>query len=134
MTGDGKPLLVGIERNAIMDREPVNAIRSVYGLDNPGPWLRNQFESGKEYIPLNKKRADAFLQTYGAYLATVGEGIRSTDGTVAQNEPESKEKFSLKEDSQGRELTEAQREYFRDSEVVDEQVRYKSKTPVIIEI
>ena len=58
--GDGKPLLVGIERNAVMDRKPVNAIRSVYGLDNPGPWLQNQFKSGKEYIPLNKQRADAF--------------------------------------------------------------------------
>lgn len=117
--GDGKPLLVGVERNAVMDRKPVNAIRSVYGLDNPGPWLQNQFKSGKEYIPLNKQRADAFLQTYGAYSASVGDGIRSLDGTVTQNEPESKGKFSLKEDSQGRELTEEQREYFRDSKAVD---------------
>lgn len=61
--GDGKPLLVGIERNAVMDRKPVNAIRSVYGLDNPGPWLQNQFKSGKEYIPLNKQRADASRPT-----------------------------------------------------------------------
>lgn len=39
--------------------------------------------------------------------------------TIAQQEGESKKKFSLKEDNQGRELTEAQREYFRDSKVVD---------------
>ena len=93
--GDGKPLLVGIERNAVMDRKPVNAIRSVYGLDNPGPWLQNQFKSGKEYIPLNKQRADAFFQTYGAYSASVGDGIRSMDGTVTQKEPESNGKFSV---------------------------------------
>lgn len=93
--GDGKPLLVGIERNAVMDRKPVNAIRSVYGLDNPGPWLQNQFKSGKEYIPLNKQRADAFFQTYGAYSASVGDGIRSMDSTVTQKEPESNGKFSV---------------------------------------
>ena len=43
--GDGKPLLVGVERNASMDRTHVNAIRSVYDLDNPGPWLQDQIYS-----------------------------------------------------------------------------------------
>ena len=73
--GDGKPLLVGIERNASMDRTPVNAIRSVYGLDNPGPWLQNQIKAGKELVLLDKEKANAFLQTYG-YMASVGDGIR----------------------------------------------------------
>jgi hypothetical protein len=94
--GDGKPLLVGIERNVSMDREPVNAIRSVYGLDNPGAWLRNQFTGGKEYIPLNKEKANAFLQTYGAYSASVGDGIRSTDAIVEDSQSNVKSKFSLK--------------------------------------
>lgn len=94
--GDGKPLLVGIERNVSMDREPVNAIRSVYGLDNPGAWLRNQFTGGKEYIPLNKEKANAFLQTYGAYSALVGDGIRSTDAIVEDSRSNVKSKFSLK--------------------------------------
>lgn len=94
--GDGKPLLVGIERNVSMDREPVNAIRSVYGLDNPGAWLRNQFTGGKEYIPLNKEKANAFLQTYGAYSASVGDGIRSTDAIVEDSQSDVKSKFSLK--------------------------------------
>ena len=94
--GDGKPLLVGIERNVSMDRTPVNAIRSVYGLDNPGPWLRNQIKSGKEFVILNKEKANTFLQTYGAYLASVGDGIRFMDESIAQNGGEVKTKFSLK--------------------------------------
>lgn len=118
--GDGKPLLVGIERDASMDREPVNAIRSVYGLDNPGAWLKNQFAAGKEYIPLNKEKANAFLQTYGAYSASVGEGIRSTDAIVEDSQSDVKGRFSLKStDSTGRQLSEQQREYFKDSQVRD---------------
>lgn len=121
--GDGKPLLVGIERNVSMDRTPVNAIRSVYGLDNPGPWLQNQIKAGKELVLLDKEKANAFLQTYGAYSASVGDGIRSMGESVTQNGTEVKTKFSLKEDSQGRKLTEAQQEYFRDSKAVDEDGR-----------
>ena len=118
--GDGKPLLVGIERNVDMDREPVNAIRSVYGLDNPSAWLKNQFAGGKEYIPLNKEKANAFLQTYSAYSASVGEGIRSTGAIVEDSQPEVKSKFSLKStDSTGRKLSAQQQEYFRDSQVRD---------------
>lgn len=124
--GDGKPLLVGIERNVDMDREPVNAIRSVYGLDNPSAWLKNQFAGGKEYIPLNKEKANAFLQTYGAYSASVGEGIRSTGAIVEDSQPEVKSKFSLKStDSTGRKLSAQQQEYFRDSQVRDADGRLK---------
>ena len=94
--GDGKPLLVGIERNVSMDRTPVNAIRSVYGLDNPGPWLQNQIKAGKELVLLDREKANAFLQTYGAYSASVGDGIRSMGESVTQNGTEVKTKFSLK--------------------------------------
>ena len=100
--GDGKPLLVGIERNVSMDRTPVNAIRSVYGLDNPGPWLQNQIKAGKELVLLDKEKANAFLQTYGAYSASVGDGIRSTGESVTQNGAEVKTKFSIKEDGRPR--------------------------------
>lgn len=144
--GDGKPLLVGIQTAVQMDADKVNAIRSVYGLDNPGPWLQNQIESGKTFHLLDEKRANTFLypygylasrkegissilradddlQTYGAYSASVGDGIRSMGESVTQNGTEVKTKFSLKEDSQGRKLTEAQQEYFRDSKAVDEDGR-----------
>ena len=129
--GDGKPLIVGIEKNVIMDREPVNAIRSAYGLDNPDMWLKNQQQQGKKYIAINKERADAFLQTHGAYSASVGENIYSTDETVPQNEKGVNTKYSLNTvgaemDSDGRQLSEGQKAYFANSKVVDAQGRLRS--------
>ena len=120
--GDGYTLLAALERGTDMDRKPVNVINSLYGLEHPAEWIKNQIDSGNEFVLYDEKRANAFLQTYG-YMASVGGGIRSTGESVTQNGAEVKTKFSLKEDSQGRELTEAQREYFRDSKVVDEEGR-----------
>lgn len=120
--GDGYTLLAALERGTDMDRKPVNVINSLYGLEHPAEWIKNQIDSGNEFVLYDEKRANAFLQTYG-YMASVGDGIRSTGESVTQNGAEVKTKFSLKEDSQGRELTEAQREYFRDSKVVDEEGR-----------
>lgn len=116
--GDGYTLLAALERGTDMDRKPVNVINSLYGLEHPAEWIKNQIDSGNEFVLYDEKRANAFLQTYG-YMASVGDGIRSTGESVTQNGAEVKTKFSLKEDSQGRELTEAQREYFRDSKVLD---------------
>lgn len=116
--GDGYTLLAALERGTDMDRKPVNVINSLYGLEHPAEWIKNQIDSGNEFVLYDGKRANAFLQTYG-YMASVGDGIRSTGESVTQNGAEVKTKFSLKEDSQGRKLTEAQREYFQDSKVVD---------------
>lgn len=116
--GDGYTLLAALERGTDMDRKPVNVINSLYGLEHPAEWIKNQIDSGNEFVLYDEKRANAFLQTYG-YMASVGDGIRSMGESVTQNGAEVKTKFSLKEDNQGRKLTEAQREYFRDSKVVD---------------
>ena len=116
--GDGYTLLAALERGTDMDRKPVNVINSLYGLEHPAEWIKNQIDSGNEFVLYDEKRANAFLQTYG-YMASVGDGIRSTGESVTQNGAEVKTKFSLKEDSQGHKLTEAQREYFQDSKVVD---------------
>lgn len=82
---DGKPLLIGIETNVEMDRQKVNVIRSVYGLDNPKAWIQNQIQAGKEIAVYDKKRADSWLQTYG-YLASVGDGIELFELSVSQHE------------------------------------------------
>ncbi len=95
--GDGKPLLVGIQIDVQMDNNRVNAIRSAYGLDNPGAWLKNQIDTGKFFALLDEKRANTFLCPYG-YLASRKEGINSINSTVTQNGQERKKKFSLKED------------------------------------
>lgn len=93
--GDGYTLLAALERGTDMDRKPVNAINSLYGLEHPAEWIKNQIDSGNEFVLYDEKRANAFLQTYG-YMASVGDGIRSTGESVTQNGAEVKTKFSLK--------------------------------------
>lgn len=93
---DLKQLLVAIEADVMMDREPVNVIRSVYGLDNPQEWLQNQMEEGKNFVMYNEKGANSFLQTYG-YSASVGEGIKPLGDSIHTGGSVVKEKFSLRE-------------------------------------
>ena len=93
--GDGYTLLAALERGTDMDRKPVNVINSLYGLEHPAEWIKNQIDSGNEFVLYDEKRANAFLQTYG-YMASVGDGIRSTGESVTQNGAEVKTKFSLK--------------------------------------
>lgn len=93
--GDGYTLLAALERGTDMDRKPVNVINSLYGLEHPAEWIKNQIDSGNEFVLYDEKRANAFLQTYG-YMASVGDGIRSTGESVTQNGVEVKTKFSLK--------------------------------------
>ena len=93
--GDGYTLLAALERGTDMDRKPVNVINSLYGLEHPAEWIKNQIDSGNEFALYDEKRANAFLQTYG-YMASVGDGIRSTGESVTQNGAEVKTKFSLK--------------------------------------
>ena len=92
---DGKPLLIGIEKGVQMDAEKVNAIRSMYGLDHPAEWIRNQIESGKTAIILDEEKANAFLYPYG-YLASRKEGIRSMDGSISSLKQNVKPRYSLK--------------------------------------
>lgn len=93
--GDGYTLLAALERGTDMDRKPVNVINSLYGLEHPAEWIKNQIDSGNEFVLYDEKRANAFLQTYG-YMASVGDGICSTGESVTQNGAEVKTKFSLK--------------------------------------
>lgn len=93
--GDGYTLLAALERGTDMDRKPVNVIHSLYGLEHPAEWIKNQIDSGSRFVLYDEKRANAFLQTYG-YMASVGDGIRSTGESVPQNGAEVKTKFSLK--------------------------------------
>lgn len=93
--GGGHKLLAALERGTNMDRKPVNVVNSLYGLEHPAEWIKNQIDSGNEFVLYDEKRANAFLQTYG-YSASVGDGIRSTGKSVTQNEAKVKTKFSLK--------------------------------------
>lgn len=83
--GDGKPVLVAIHRGSTMDNNPVNEVKSIYGLDNPSLWIQNQVAAGKQYVAFNEEKANAFLRSYG-YLASQEDGIRST-GSLTQPMP-----------------------------------------------
>ena len=94
---NGELFTADILRNALnVKSEQLSAGRSIDEMaeehlsDEDIAWLKNQFAGGKEYIPLNKEKANAFLQTYGAYSASVGEGIRSTDAIIEDSQPEVK--------------------------------------------
>lgn len=92
---DGKPILVAIQSGVMVDREPANIIRSIYGLDHPKEWLKNQTNSGKQFTVLqNKERATRFLQTFG-YLSTVEGKNRSFDKKISQENADVKKNFSL---------------------------------------
>lgn len=93
--GDGFKLLAALERETNMDRKPVNVIQSLYGLEHPAEWIKNQITEGKKFTLYDKEKANAFLQTYG-YSALVGDGIRSTDAIVEDSQSNVKSKFSLK--------------------------------------
>ena len=68
---------------------------------------------------LNAQRRQS-ADGYDRVSAVQGEGNgRGSSGHGPQSGSEVNTRFSLKTDSQGRELTEAQREYFKDSKVVD---------------
>lgn len=75
--GDGKPVVVAIHGGHTMDRKPINIIKSIYGLDNPGKWIGQQIDGGGKFRIYDKEKATAFLQTEG-YLAEVGE---TSDGS-----------------------------------------------------
>ncbi len=50
--GDGYTLLAALERGTDMDRKPVNVINSLYGLEHPAEWIKNQIDSGNEFAPV----------------------------------------------------------------------------------
>ena len=74
--GDGKPVLVAIHADQIMDNEKVNNVKSIYGLDNPVAWIQNQIDSGKHLEVYDEEKANAFLRSYG-YQALQEDGVRS---------------------------------------------------------
>ena len=76
--GDGKPLLVGVLKDAELDGETVTRIKSIYGLDNPKEWIANQIREGKELRIYDDKKADSFLNGFG-YKAGRAENYRLGD-------------------------------------------------------
>ena len=81
--GDGNKLLIAIHENKISGHDNVDAIKSIYGIQNPAEWLNNQIKSGATFTLFDEKRANTFLHSYG-YSASLKEGIHSTEDNVTQ--------------------------------------------------
>ena len=103
--GDGKPLLVGVLKDAELDGETVTRIKSIYGLDNPKEWIANQIREGKELRIYDDKKADSFLNGFG-YKAGRAESYRLGD-IVQSVEENVKGKYSPEMQERAPELTDA---------------------------
>lgn len=129
---NGKPVLVSldlrpVERGfAINDMQKVN---SAYAKDKPLNLVKSS-----DILFADKKRTIPLLRTMGLQSRPIELQQNGYVGSIAYVQQNVKmngvpfssvvnldgnAKFSLKEDSKGRALTEAQREYFRDSKAVD---------------
>ena len=76
--GDGKPLLIAVEKESLSDNEQVNRVKSAYGLDNPKEWTNNQITEGKQLRIYDKERAIEYLKDKG-YKAELTDNYRSGD-------------------------------------------------------
>ena len=84
--GDGKPVLVAVHTNEVMDREHINLITSIYGLEHPKEWLKNQVDTTKRLTVFDKEKSERFFQSYG-YEASEGNTIRPVGERIAQKTP-----------------------------------------------
>ena len=121
--GDGKPVLVAVHTNEVMDREHINLITSIYGLEHPKEWLKNQVDATKRLTVFDKEKSERFFQSYG-YEASEGNTIRPVGERIAQEKQSVKPGVQKKSsrpttDSTGRELSEGQQAYFNDSRARD---------------
>lgn len=96
------------EREYDGNRKDLDTLLEGYGSSN---------RDGRSNL-FDRKRRSAKNRTAGLHRGSQGRDAGGTSGRGAQNQPGVKEKFSLR-DSMGRELTAAQQEYFRDSQVRD---------------
>lgn len=96
------------EREYDGNRKDLDTLLEGYGRSN---------RDGRSNL-FDRKRGSAENRTAGLHRGSQGRDAGGTSGRGTQNQPGIKEKFSLR-DNTGRELTAAQQEYFRDSQVRD---------------
>ena len=117
------PLLIGIDPNSSVDGMDAYEIKSIYGRENFANWLDLRANDSKIIVG-DEKKVTALLRDVGKqYPKPVAYADDLTGWVLPQTQNDVKQKFSVTEDSQGRELSEAQQAYFRDSAVRDEDGR-----------
>lgn len=76
-----------------MDRKPVNAIKSIYGIDSMNVWIEQQIKGGSKFRVYDVKKANALLQTQG-YLASVGVESDGYWDSISPYDPSVNTQFS----------------------------------------
>lgn len=135
---NGEPVM------AVLDLRPsengfvlddMQKVNSAYTKKNPA-----NFVAGSDVLYADKKRTVPLLRQFGLTITSrellrngsIGSisyenGVVKLDGVpLSEVTGENVKRYSLKTDSEGRELTEQQQEYFKDSKVRDEDGRLKS--------
>ena len=111
----GLPMVAAFDLNAEFDGDSVHKATSIHLQVDTMSMLKNLPESAKVYIRKNE------LDPVGATnnLRGLAAKIEFIDGTVSQNNNDVNIQFSVS-DSDGKQLSKGQQEYFKDSKMRDE--------------
>ena len=122
----GRPIIIPVKANGTNlaydgVEGPAHVVTSMYGRDDFGKFFSDAVNRG-ELVYYKKERIDPILTNAGYQSSGLLSGIDS-DTIVGQVNPIVKNpgerKFSITQDSTGRELTKEQQEFFKDSKAVD---------------
>ena len=115
--GQDSFVIAGVHRNQEMENDRVNLVKSAYPLADIVTQITRAAETGRLVIT-NKNKAEQMLATIGIQPAEVSRILNLAKGSLSQPEADVKQNSST--DSDGRQLSEGQREYFAESAVRDE--------------
>ena len=114
--GNDSFVIAGVWNNQQMESDTVNLVKSTYPLDDIAGRIQRAAEEGKLVIA-NKNKAEEMLATIGIQPAEVSHILSLAKETLSQQQENVK--YSLS-DSDGKQLTKEQQDYFKDSKVRDE--------------
>ena len=111
----GLPIVAAFDLNADFDGDKVHKATSIHLQVDVPSMLKSLPESATVYVQKNE------LDPVGATnnLRGLAAKIKFIDGTIAQKQKDVKKQYSLS-DSDGKQLTKEQSEFFRDSKAVDQ--------------
>ena len=116
--GNDSYVIAGVWTNQQMESDTVNLVKSAYPLDDIAQRITKAAEDGKLVIT-NKNKAEQMLATIGIQPAEVSRILNLAKGSITQQEGTVNKKYSLSKDSDGKQLTKEQQEYFKDSKMRD---------------
>ncbi len=120
--GQDSFVIAGVWQNQKMENDTVNLVKSVYPLDDFCERLKRTAENGNLVI-INESKAKQMLATIGVQPSEVSHIVSLAKRKLSQNAPIVNAQFSLHSDSDGKQLSKGQQEYFKDSKVRDDQGR-----------